>query len=283
MIKKKEGSNNDSNKDSSFAIGDEGCSFLLNGIKNHTNQTNNINHCVNQEYLNEKCEKPEELESPFPSDETTDESNFNEENVRKQLMSIMPEKDHYLINHIINDKKYYYSNNLTIEKGLFRDNNSNFLGVFDGEKKNFNIPSHIMRIAKNNGLSIMSHNHINGLVIPSQKDIFAFVSHKSNYSLLYSPNKIGLLVNNYSIKNKKSRYEIFNRYDKFMKDKEISIQKLYPEKTKILKEKYNKDKLRNKLENDLYRPYFTKNQENIAKEINSMFKENSFDLKLYIL
>jgi len=37
------------------------------------------------------------------------------------------------------------------------------------------------------------------------------------------------------------------------------------------------------VKDSLYRTYFAKNQDNIIKEINNMFKKNGFDLKLYIL
>ncbi|MCL2687139.1 MAG: hypothetical protein FWE58_01215 [Methanobrevibacter sp.] len=69
-----------------------------------------------------------------------------------------------------------------------------------------------------------------------------------------------------------------------MKDKQIEIQSLYPDKTKKIIAKFPEKKLREKkLGNELYRPYFSKNQKQIVKEINIMFKENNFDLKFYML
>jgi len=224
------------------------------------------------------------ISSPFPTDEATSEENFDEKQVKKQLCSIIPIKDHHFIDHIINDKNNYYPNNLTIEKGIFRDTDKGmFLGVVNGTKDGFNIPKYVIDIGANNGLSIMSHNHINGLVIPSTKDMIWIPSLQSKYNPIYSPNKTGILVNSDVSLNNSIKEEIFNEYNEFMNEKEILIQKLYPEKTKILKDNYSGQKLKEKLKDDLYRPYFTKNHTSIAKEINKMFKENKFKLKLYIL
>jgi len=284
MVNKKEGHDNDSKENKSLAIEDEDNSFFSNGAKNHTIQSNIINTACDIEYLNEKGEKLEELESPFPSDESAAETNFDEEKVRKHLTIILPEKDHHLIDHIINDKKYYYPNNLTIEKGIFRENGKgDLLDVVTGTKEGFTIHNHIKEIGTKNGLSTLGHNHINGLIMPSpDKDIFYLNLLKSRYSPIYSPNKTGLLVNSNPSKNQINIKKIDAKYNEFFDSKKHEIEKLYPEKVKNLKDKFSGNELDKRLADDLYMSYFGKNQVSIIKEINAMFKKNNFDLKLYI-
>jgi len=228
-------------------------------------------------------ENSEELESPFPSDQSTAETNFDEEKIRKQLEKIIPKKDYPLIDHIINDKQNYYHNSLKNEVGVFRGNKGNLLQVVHGDENGIKIPKYIVDIGFKDGVSIMAHNHTNGLIIPSQKDIASILLYQSNYNPAYSPNKTGLLVNINVSKNKENWEKIFNKYDKFIKDKELQIQKLYLDEIKKIKNNYTCKDLNKKLDDDIHRPYFVKNQVNIVKEINNMFKENNFELKLYIL
>jgi len=224
-----------------------------------------------------------ELSSPFISDFKLKEENFNEEKIREQLQKIIPEKDHNLIDSIINDKKYYFPNNLTHENGVFRDiDKGNLLDVVNGKKDGFKIPEHIFKTGVTKGLSTMSHNHINGLVIPSKKDMLAIVSYQSKYNPIYSPNKTGFLTNNNVMKNERNWKKITAKYNNLIDNKNLEIEKLYPKKTANIKSNCSGDELKSKLEEDLYRPYFAKNQDNISKEVNKMFKENGFDLKLYI-
>ena len=150
------------------------------------------------------------------------------------------------------------------------------------EKKKVFIYNHIIKVGTKNGLSIVSHNHINGIVIPSLRDIRALILVQSKYSPIYSPNKTGLLVNTNVSENKDNRARIFNKYKKFIYDKNAKIEKLYPEETKRIRDNYRDKELEKRL-NDLYRPYYVKNQEKIASEINTVFKENNYGMKLYIL
>lgn len=223
-----------------------------------------------------------ELASPFDTDLVTAEINFDDEKIREKLKEILPEKDHHLIKKIIDDKKIF-SNDLNYEKGVFRDKEGNLLEVFNGEKGGFDVPLHIIDTGAKDGLSIMSHNHMNGLVIPSLKDIKTVNLVQSKYNPIYSPNKTGLLINNNVSENKDIRREIANKYDRFLEDKKLEIQKLYPDKAKKIKDKFSGTHLEKKLDDELHRPYYVKNQNQIVKEINSIFKENNFDIKLYIL
>jgi len=233
--------------------------------------------------ISSKIRKENNLSSPFATHFKSKEENFNEKKIRRRLEEIIPERDYYLIDHIIKDKRYYFHNSLNGEVGVFRDNMGNLLQLVHGGKKGFTIPNYIMEIGTKNGLNIVSHNHINGLVIPSSKDIGSITLVKGKYNIIYSPNKTSLLFNSDISKNKLDKLRIVNKYDNFIKDKEFEIQKLYPEKTVKIKSSYGDNELDKKLNDDLYRSHFAKNQENIAKEINRLFKKNDFDLKLYIL
>jgi len=230
-----------------------------------------------------KMNKENELSSPFGTNFKLKKVNFDEKKIRESLEEILDEKDQEIIDMIIEDKQYF-PDNLTNEVGVFRDIKGNILEVFYGEKEGFNIPLHIMGTGAKKGLSIMSHNHANGLVIPSpEKDIVAMIFLKSKYCPTYSPNKTGLLVNSDVLKNKINWEEISNKYNKFFEDKKVEIQKLYTNETKKIKDNYTCKLLDKKLDDDLYRPYFVKNQDQIAKKINNMFKRNNFDLRFYIL
>jgi len=231
-----------------------------------------------------KIMKENELSSPFSSDFKLKEENFNEKKIKEQLQKIISEKDHHLIDYIIKDKEKYFPNNLKSEVGVFRDKiNGNLLAVAYEKNNELKIPKHVIDIGFNNGLSIISHNHTNGLTIPSIKDINSVCMYQSNYNPIYSPNKISLLINISFEKNQNNCKEITNNYNKFLEDKKHEIQRLYAYETKKLKDNYTDKTLDKKLNNDLYRPYFSKNQEIIAKEVNQMFKENNIGLKLYIL
>lgn len=237
--------------------------------------------------LDEGCEKNLKKEenalfTPFSSDFIPSTPNFNKEKIKEKLLDLLPEKDHKFISHIINDKKYYFPDNLTIERGVFRDNNGNLLGLVVGDKKGFTLPSDIMSTGINHGFGIMSHNHVNGLVIPSKKDISTMILLQSYYSPIYSPDKSGLLVNNNVIENKKNWELISNKYIKFHEKIESKIERMNYKKTKKIRNTFKKNLLEEKL-GDLYRPYYVKNQYKIIGEINTLFRDNSFDLKFYIL
>lgn len=90
---------------------------------------------------------------------------------------------------------------MTYEKRIFRDNNVNLLELSSDEKEGFNMPNYIMDIKIKDGLSIISHNHTNGLVILSLKDISVIKLVKSKYNPIYSPNKTSVLVNENLLKN----------------------------------------------------------------------------------
>ena len=139
-----------------------------------------------------------------------------------------------------------------------------------------------MDIGTSEGLSILSHNHLNGLVIPSLKDIVSITSLQSKYSPIYSPNKTGLLINTNISKNQKNRSEISNSYYRFLEDTNSKVEKLHSEEVRKIRKNYNSKCVDNQLDK-LYRFYYIKNQEQIAKEINILFKLKNFNLKLYIL
>jgi len=223
------------------------------------------------------------LSSPFGTDKVTEKANFNEEKIRKQLKKIIPKEDYYLIDYIINDKEKFFPNSLTNEVGVFRYGGGKLLAIIHGKKDGFSISNYIIKIAVKDGMEVMSHNHINGLIIPSEKDIATLPLLQSKYNPIYSPDKMGLLINNNVSLNKNNKELIFNKYAKFMRDKELEIEKLYPEKASYIRSNFSGEELKDKLKKDLYRSYFAKNQESSAKEINKMFKENNFELKLYIL
>jgi len=280
MKKKIKDFKKDSKLDNSLVKEDLNLLLFSKDDKNHTNNNNIINKHDYEILSNNENNK---LASPFDAYRNSAKINFDEKEIKKILKEIIHENDHYLICHIIKDKQKHHPNSLKNEIGVFRDTNGDLLQVVYGGEKGFKIPKHIMDIGANEGLSILSHNHLNGVVIPSLKDIKAITSYQSNYSPIYSPNKISLLVNYNVSKNKEIRREISNKYNKFIKNKEIEIQKLYPEKIVNIKSEYTGNELDKKLKDDYYRPYFAKHQENITKEINAMFKENDFALKLYIL
>lgn len=218
------------------------------------------------------------ISSPFSADSISTANNFDEE----KLKEILPEHDQYLIDNIIISKKYYFPNDLKIEKGVFRDNQGNLLQLLSGKKEGFNIPKYIMDIGVKEGLIIVSHNHINGLVIPSLKDIRTLILAQSKYNFIYSPNKTGLFVNENVSKNEINKNEISNKYEEFISNTKLKIEKLYPDYVKRIKSNYRSEKLEKRLD-DLYRSYYVQNQEKIAKEINILFKNNKHSLKLYIL
>jgi hypothetical protein len=83
-------------------------------------------------------------------------------------------------------------------------------------------------------------------------------------------------------KSKDSREAISNKYKQYIDTTNANIEKMYPDDAKRIRSNYSGDDLDKKL-SDLYRHYYVKNQEKVAKEINTLFKENNFDLKLYIL
>ena len=233
---------------------------------------------------NLKENKENQLKSPFDSMFKSKEGNFDKEKIREYLKEIIPEKDYYIIDYIINDKKHFYPNDLTYERGIFRISGYvEFLKVVNGTKEGINVSKYLKEMGLNYGFIIMSHNHINGLIIPSKKDMISMISYKSNYSPIYSPDKTGFLVNNNVVKNQNNWENISNKYNNFIDNKKLEIEKLNPEKTAKIKSNYSETELKDKLENDLYRPYFTNNQKNITKEINIMFKVNNIGLKLYIL
>jgi len=253
-----------------------------NYLKNCHDLENKKDMKNNPKIRNKKISKIR-ISSPFSNDFTLRADKFDVKKIRKKIKEIIPEKDYHLIDKIITDKSLF-PNNLTYEKGVFRDNAGNLLQLVYGGEEDFKIPKNILDIGSTYGLGIMSHNHMNGLVIPSpDKDIPSLIFVKSKYSPIYSPIKTGLLVNIDVSKNKKRWREIFNKYDKFFEDKKLEIQNLYPNETKKIRDSYIGEALDKKLDDDLHRPYFVNNQEEIVKEINSMFKENDFDLKLYIL
>ena len=165
---------------------------------------------------------------------------------------------------------------------MFRDNKGNLLQVVHGDENGIKIPKYIVDIGLKDGVIIMAHNHTNGLIIPSQKDITSILLYQSNYNPAYSPNKTGLLVNINVSKNKENWEKIFNKYDKFIKDKELQIQKLYLDEIKKIKNNYTDKDLNKKLDEDIHRPYFVKNQVNIVKENNNMFKENNETVNLLV-
>jgi len=250
-----------------------------------SNRESEVNKKENENIEDEKEGKNKNtMSTPFSSGFNSIISSFNENEIRKSLEQIIPKRDHHLIDHIINDKKHYYPNNLTHERGIFRAvNNGDLLGVANGIGDVIYLPKNLIKTGVSDGFSIMSHNHRNGLIIPSEKDFISMISYKSHYSPIYTPDKTGLLVNTNSSMNQKNWKNISDKYNDFMKDKKNYIEELYPEKAKILRNKYEGKDLDKKLEDVLYRPYFTKNQESITKEINNMFKEKGFNLNLYIL
>jgi len=231
--------------------------------------------------LNKKCKNAKELQSPFDSHPRNTETNFNEKEIKKRLKQIIPKKDHKFINHFINDKKYYFQNDLKVEKGVFRDNNSYLIGLVKGDEKGFNIPYEIKKRGIGEGLGSLTHNHPNGLIIPSLKDLKSMLIYRSKYNIIYSHDKNGLLINSDVLKNKENWKKISNIYDKFLEDTKTRIEKIYPKESKKIKTQYLGDELNNQLDK-IYRQYSVNNQEKIVKEINFMFKDNDFNLKIYI-
>lgn len=65
-------------------------------------------------------------------------------------------------------------------------------------------------------------------------------------------------------------------------ERNIKIEKLYTKDVKKIKEKYEDETLEKMLEN-IYRLYYVKNQWQISKKIDILFKKNKYYLKLYIL
>ena len=226
--------------------------------------------------------KENKLLSPFSTDFKEKKRIFDEEKIRKSLEKIMPEKDYHLIDYVINDKRYYFPNDLKIERGVFRENNGNLLEIVNGNEKGFDIPSNIVYIGTKTGLSMVSHNHLNGIPIPSKLDIASLPSLQSQYNPIYSPNKNGLLVNTNLVKNQENWKEISNKYNIFINNTNKKIEIIFPEEAIRIRNQYGKDMLQEKL-NDFYRPYYIENQDKIVENINCMFKDNGFQLKLYIL
>jgi len=78
------------------------------------------------------------ISSPFFTDSSSISNKFDEKEIKEKLEETLYEEDYHLIDKIIEDKKIF-PNDLTYEKGVFRDNNGNLLEVFIGEKEGFYI------------------------------------------------------------------------------------------------------------------------------------------------
>ena len=87
------------------------------------------------------------------------------------------------------------------------------------------------------------------------------------------------MINRNVSKNSIHRDEISKKYDNLLKSKNDKIEKSHIEDAKRIRSNFKGEKLEDKL-NNLFRPYYIKNQEKIVKKINKMFKDNDYDMKL---
>lgn len=99
--------------------------------------SNNYN---NNSPIEFKKEIDNKISSPFSTDSISTTHNFDEEKIREKLQEILPTKNQHLLDKIIKDKKYYFPNDLKVEKGVFRDNEGNLIQVVYGNEKGFISP-----------------------------------------------------------------------------------------------------------------------------------------------